>query len=58
VLLAHDVDHRRLLQIDLQRLVQRRVKDGITGMVHKIRQDQGVFRRLGGDRSPALLADS
>ena len=44
VLLTHDFDYRRLLQIDLQRLVQRGVKDRVAGVVNKIGQDERVFR--------------
>src|SRR5580658_9745810 len=46
VLRAHDINDRRLLQINLQRLVQRGVKHRVTRAVDEIRQDERVLLRL------------
>ena len=43
VLLAHNVDDRRLLQIDLQCLVQRGVKNRVAGMVDEVGQDDRIL---------------
>ncbi len=47
MLLAHDIDHRRLFQIDLQRLVQRGVKNRVSRVVDKVSQDDRILRGLG-----------
>ena len=43
MLLAHQVQHRRLLHLDRKGLGQRGIEDRFSGLVLKVRQNDGIF---------------
>ena len=55
MLLADDIEQRRLLELNGESLVERGVEDRVTGVIDEIRQDDRVLHRHGG--GAAELAD-